>query len=172
MGKSIFYNATEDISDIKYVENMDDLLSYTIKELQQALQEHQCKHLSGAKRVLVNRLWKVMHPSSIKNEKLEYLEWDKNEINPRRWETIWVVRNGQVGHIVKYSDVLKHKHPLLLLKVDFSHSPPIVFSETHKEYIIEGVFNKSKQTVRFGETPSHIQTTKQYINDAPTKSIE
>lgn len=161
----------------KYVENMGDLYKYSIKYLQQALQQCNCNHLSGAKKVLIHRLWKIIHPSSLKDDKIEYLDWDKNVIDPTQWDTIWVNRIGNTGTIMLDFDTCKtdwraSSQQPILLKVDNSHSPPIVLSETHKEYILEGILDKPKQLVRFGIVSKDIQTSKQYLNETSQKNVE
>lgn len=152
--------------NVEKYESMKHLRELTIKELRFALARRNNCHLSGSKDVLIQRLWKVLHPAKRDpSEKIEYIEWSKKQTDPESWPAIWVRRKGSTGTVIKNpwdsvsSDATK---PPILLRVDLSYDPPLAFSETTKEYILEGEYDPTKKQVFFGNVPDRIEKTLGY----------
>ena len=135
------------------VQNMSDLYSFSIKELQIFLASYGCKYLSGAKVTLVNRLWKFIHSYSYDSKNVIAVDWDKSKNKPSSWKSIWVIREkNNVGKCV--SSQTPHA---TLYKVDTKQSPSLVYFETNTEYIIEGTYDDLKKQVKFGNIPEVIK---------------
>ena len=152
--------------NVEKYESMKHLRELTIKELRFALARRNNCHLSGSKDVLIQRLWKLLHPAKRDpSEKIEYIEWSKKQTDPESWPAIWVHRKGSTGIVIKNpwdsmsSDVQK---PAILLRVDLSYEPPLAFSETVKEYILEGEYDPKSKQVLFGNVPDRIEKTLGY----------
>lgn len=147
--------------NVEKYESMRHLRDLTIKELRFALARRNNSHLSGSKDVLIKRLWKVLHPTNRDtSEKIEYIEWNKKQTDPDSWPAIWVRRKGSIGTVIKnpWNDIsLDGKIPPVLLRVDLSYEPPLAFSETTKEYILEGEYDPEKKQVLFGNVPERIE---------------
>lgn len=151
--------------NVEMYESMNHLRELSIKELRFALARRDIHHLSGSKDVLIQRLWKILHPvKRDSNQKIEYLEWSKKQTDPESWPAIWVQRKGSTGAVVGKSNpsTSSDTKNLLLLRVDLSYEPPLAFSETTKEYILEGEYNPHKKQVLFGVVPSSIEKSLAY----------
>lgn len=152
--------------NVEKYESMKHLRELTIKELRFALARRDNCHLSGSKDVLIERLWKMLHPVKLEaSDKIEYVEWNKKQTDPDSWPAIWVHRKGSIGTVIKNpwdSVSIENKRPPVLLRVDLSYDPPLAFSETTKEYIIEGEYDPIKKQVFFGNVPDRIVKTLGY----------
>lgn len=147
-------------------ESMAQMKKLTIKQLRFALARRNNRHLSGSKDVLIHRLWKVLHPKKCEStDKIEYLEWNKKRTDPDTWPAIWVERKGSTGVVLKNawdSEISDVQKTPILLRVDLSRDPPLAFSETAKEYILEGEYDPEQKRVFFGKVPESIGLTPDY----------
>lgn len=142
--------------ELKNIKSMEDLRNYSIRELQMFLAGRGCRHTSGAKSTLIERLWKILHPYNRDIQKLVPLEWNREKNNPEKWKAIWAIREANVGKCVDS----KTPHAQLY-KIDSTYTPPLVLFETSKEFIIEGVFDIRKEAIIFGKYPPNFNTQDQ-----------
>ena len=134
------------------IENMKDLHECSIKQLQMFLASRGCIHLSGAKKTLISRLWKIVHPYDQEVSEIKNVKWDRKKIDPTKWTSMWAIKEDCVGKEVHCSTPNAK-----LYKIDEKQSPPMVFFETNKEYIIEGTYDKEKKQIQFGKIPDNFK---------------
>ena len=138
--------------NLNTIVNMDDLYSFSIRELQMLLASRGCKHLSGAKKTLICRLWKILHPYPQNITKIVNVPWNKKAHDPQKWSSVWATRHNHIGKSVPKGTPNSH-----LYKIDTFHEPNIVFFETNKEYIIEGTFDPLLKEIHFGSFPESLK---------------